>query len=856
MGPSREVRARRWAYRAADSDSDIRCVPASISTAQSATAQLRSVLYVDYGGAVFEISELVDRINPRQTILLLGAGASIPSGAPSGNELAKQLARHLKGLSNPESYSLSELCSIYERRQGRKALAEAVEQILKPLQPTKGIQLLPKFDWYKIYSTNFDLLVEKVYQNANSNLLVYRSNFDFSRQTANSTEYYKIHGCITQDQGFGHQAGMLLTEEDYERFSEFREAAFKTLAADMMTKDTLIVGQSLADPHLRELARETMRLHEKAGTPGRIFLLTYIRDEERAQMYLSRGAEVYFGSLDSLFDGLLSLLPKEELRDRGEETNFEPSLLPSELISVTTDVRHSLTLDANPRRLFNGSPATYADIAKGYTFQRSARKSLLRVLQQKPIAVILGAGGVGKTTLARQIATEIGQGVDAVWEHTNSFAFEARYWIDYEKRLQLQKKKALLVVDECIENLAQVGQLAAHLGTTQDPTLSLILTANTGQWEQRTKSRYIFSHGEAQTLTILSNDDIVSLIDVAAKKPDIRALVEQRFLSLPRREQIRVLRERCAADMYVCMKNIFASEELDFILLREYADLEPSAQEIYRNVAALDATGARVHRQLIMRTLGVEAGGLMAILTALTGIVSEYDIAPGDGLFGWETRHREVAKTIARYKFAAPADLETLFTSLIDSINPSVRLEREAAKALCTDVEFGIDKLADGGKQVDLLRKIVRLIPGEGIPRHRLIRHLIDQERLDEATKELREAINSIRINPVLGRYEVLLQIRKAQLTAGLMDQDRAAILLNAQALALKNIERYPADLHAYRIYGDVALGLAATGGGSDALDDAISRARKAESQILDPALVEMRSRLEAEQRRLLSSRN
>ena len=803
------------------------------------------------GGLVFDISDLIDRINPRQTILLLGAGASIPSGAPSGHQLSQRLARDIKGLSAADSYTLSELCSIYERRQGRQQLAEAVTQILRPLEPTKGIQLLPKFDWHRIYSTNFDLLIEKVYKALDINLSVYRSNFDFSKPAAaDSTEYYKIHGCITQDEGFGHQTRMLLTEEDYERYSEFREASFRSLAADMMTKDTLIIGQSLADPHLRDLARETLRLHEKSGTPGRIFLLTYTRDEERAQMYLSRGAEVYFGGLDDLFNGLLHLLPKDEVRDRAGGTKYEPSLLPSELISVTTDVRHSLTLDADARKLFNGSPATYADISKGYTFERSARKDLLKALQQKPIAVILGAGGVGKTTLARQIAVELGQGLDAVWEHTNSFALDAKYWIEYEERLQTRGKKAILVVDDCIENLAQVGQLAAHLGTIKQPALSLIMTANTGQWEQRAKSRYIFSHGEAQKLTILTNDDILSLIDVAAQKPEIRNLVETRFLSMPRSEQIRVLRERCAADMYVCMKNIFASEELDFILLREYAELDEPAQEIYRSVAALDATGARVHRQLIMRTLGVDAGGLMAMLTVLAGIITEYDIAPAHGLFGWETRHREVAKTIARYKFAAPADLEMLFNSLIDSINPSVRLEREAAKALCTDAEFGIDKLADGEKQVELLRKIVKLIPGEGIPRHRLIRHLIDQQRLDDAARELRDAVTSIRMNPVLGRYEVLLQIRKAQLTPGLMDEDRAAILLNAQTLALKNIERYPSDLHAYRIYGDAAVALAAAGGGSAALEDAIVRARKAESQILDPALIEMRRRLEAERRK------
>ena len=132
---------------------------------------------------MFEISELITRMNPRQTVLLLGAGASIPSGAPSGAQRAQRLARDLTGLPGAETYTLSELCSVYERRQGRTELATAVANILSPLEPTKGIQRLPHFDWCRMYSTNFDLLVEKVYKTGGSPLRVLRSNFDFSRQS-------------------------------------------------------------------------------------------------------------------------------------------------------------------------------------------------------------------------------------------------------------------------------------------------------------------------------------------------------------------------------------------------------------------------------------------------------------------------------------------------------------------------------------------------------------------------------------------------------------------------------------------------------------------------------------------------
>jgi len=322
--------------------------------------------------------------------------------------------------------------------------------------------------------------------------------------------------------------------------------------------------------------------------------------------------------------------------------------------------------------------------------------------------------------------------------------------------------------------------------------------------------------------------------------------VDSGFVNLPRGEQKRILRERCSADMYVCMKNIFASEELDYILLREFGELDEPSQDIYRHVAALEALGARVHRQLIMRLLNVEAGSLAGILTRLSGIVSEFDISPHRGLYGWETRHKIIAATIARYKYAQQSELEKLFERLIDAVNPTVRLEIESAKALCTE-DFGIDRLADVTRQVDLLKQVVDLLPGEAIPRHRLIRHLIDQDRLDEASLELRKALAAVSVNPVLARYEVLILVRQAELAPGLLPEDRLAILLDAEAKALKNLSRYSGDMHSYRVYGDVAIALAKAGDGTRALAEAVKRAEAAESSILDPAMREIRRRLNQE---------
>lgn len=796
-----------------------------------------------------ELGDFAQMVNPRQTALLLGAGASMPSGAPSGVELSRRLAKMLTGSISADAYALTEICSTFERQHGRQALAEAVRDNLQGLAPTGALQLLPTFDWYRIYTTNFDDLVEQVYRASGTPLTVRKSNFDFSRNVElGCLELFKIHGCISEDFGLGHRTRMMLTESDYEEFDNFRQAAFRALESDVLTKDILIIGQSLADEHLRDIVRESLRLANKAGAQGRIFLLAYERDDVRAELHRSRGAQVAFGSLDQLFAHLVQTLPPEETLT-GSAGEFVPSLLPHELVSTTIDAKHAASLTANARALFNGSSARYADIVSGLTFVRTDQLRVVRSLAEKPIAVLLGAGGVGKTTLARQVVTEVAQSVDYVWEHNATFALSGDHWIEYESRLRSAGQSAILMVDDCVDHLSAVGMIADHIGEQKTPALRLILTATTGRWRQRSKSRRVFSHGEAFTITRLTAEDIEALLNLTLENMEIKSLVDDAFIRLPRGEQSRILRERCSADMYVCMKNIFASEELDYILLREFGELEPAAQDIYRLVAALEALGAKVHRQLIVRLLNIEVGSLMAVLDSLAGVVSEFDISPDGGLYGWSTRHRVIASTIARYKYADQGELYNLFDDLVDGINPALRLEVETARALCTE-DLGISRLADPESQVALLRRVVRVLPGEGIPRHRLIRHLIDQDRLDEAAAELRAAQDTIRMNPVLARYEVLILVRRADLTHGLMDEDRVAILWNAQAKARQLLVRYPDDMHSYRVFADVAIKLAQRTGITEPLKEAAEQVKIAEGRLLDPALAEVRSKVEQELRR------
>ncbi|MEY4997534.1 MAG: hypothetical protein RLY59_938, partial [Actinomycetota bacterium] len=74
---------------------------------------------------------------------------------------------------------------------------------------------------------------------------------------------------------------------------------------------------------------------------------------------------------------------------------------------------------ADVSAIFNGWPARYADIARGFTFDRNVAIELSEKLRRNEVlcAVLLGASGVGKTSAARQALLRLRGSGFAAWEH-------------------------------------------------------------------------------------------------------------------------------------------------------------------------------------------------------------------------------------------------------------------------------------------------------------------------------------------------------------------------------------------------------------------------------------------------------
>lgn len=798
---------------------------------------------------MLSLSQLASELKPERTVLFLGAGASIPSGAPSGVQLIALVRAHL-GDPTEKVSTFAEECSLLEMQHGRDALVEAIRTPLQSLTPHGGIELIPRFKWRSIYTTNFDLLVEHAYRAANVPLAVVTSNMDYHRaDDDNLLPLLKLHGCIGNASGEGGRARIVVTERDHEESSQFRETLFNRLRFEMTTKDVLFVGYSLSDSDLSGHIKEAARLHRESHTPGKLYCLIYEHDEMRARLLEQYGLRVAFGGIDDLLDSLVSS-PREDL---ATPPSFRAHRLPAQLIPTTDDPAQLAQRAPNAVRLFEGSPATYADIANQLTFERSLELQMLNAIADGALSIsITGPAGVGKSTLGRRLLNRLRESGYHAWEHKHEFPLRSERWLELEQSLREKGEYGVLLIDDAPSHQRAVNQLADELSAKDNAHLSVILTAESSQWSVRTKSAALFSRGRVVSLSRLDSAEISRLVDLAAREPIVR-LVDARFAAQSRNAREEHLRKRCNADMFVALKNLFATDLLDNIILREFNALGEDgdstlkrAQEIYRNVAALQLAGLHVHRQVMLRMFSIPADDIAVLLTSLEGLVEEYDLDAENGMFGWRTRHEVIADVIYRYKFADNADRYALLRRAALSFNPAIAIERRSLIDLCNR-DRGIRGLTLPSQKITLYELLVTLMPHERVPRHRLISEHLAQGNLADADRALREADEVVGYDPPLQRYRIQLLVKRAESTPRLATEDRRALLLGAWDEALRAVQRKRPDMYAFFTLLDVARSLAQTAGDATRLDEALGLARLGCEQLLDPKLSERVHKFESD---------
>ena len=791
-----------------------------------------------------DISRLASDLKPERTVLLFGSGSSIPSLVPGVKELQEALQSKF-GVAS--TYSLAEQTEIIEiQKNDRRPLIEFLRSLIENKRPTGGILNLPLFTWKSIFTTNYDKLIEISYNRRSRPYVAYSSNFDFGRERpADSTQIFKLHGTIDKDVVDGDRSRIILTSSDYDLTEEYRENLFDRFKSDVGEGDLLVIGHSLADPDIKEVVERAARIRQKAGGQGAITVLSYSPDANLASILERKGITVCFGGLDDLFAALSKRVAPDLLV--ASTSSSDPLDIVSSLRPATVDVRHSLEIGRpNVAAMFNGWSASYPDVKAGLTFERVVASDAAKALANRKhqIVTILGPSGVGKTTAARQALTILsGQGVFC-WEHKTDQQLSAKDWRKVAGILEKEGKQGCLLIDDAHSELTEINDLIDYLVTDKVTVLSLILTSSKNQWYPRVKTPGFHNRSREYQFNRINEIEVDRLLDLLDRVPEISRLVGDAFTGFTRSERKQRLISRCDADMFVCLKNIFSSDQFDSIVLKEYADLSREAQDVYRAVAAMESAGVRVHRQLVIRLLGIPSMSIAPTLAGLQDIVHEYTVNQREGVYGWRGRHRVIMNIIAEHKYYSVDKRYDLFERVIDNLSPSYDIEVRTINELC-NVDTGLSTIPDKRRQNALLRKMMSVAPHERVPRQRLIRNLISLDDYDAASTEIRVFDADFRLDGPTTRYSIDLQVARATKTAGILDEDRIAILQKACEAAAAAASRFKDNKAVIGAYCEAALHLARLGGDRQFFDDAIRALRAAELKTGDRHITSMISRFE-----------
>lgn len=779
-----------------------------------------------------KLEQLVKRIVPEETILFFGSGATVESNAPSVDKLITNFGKDFDV--ETDGYTLGEITAIIEDDFSRRELIDKLREYLSRTKPIGGIKNLPLYPWKTIYTTNYDTVVETCYIQKNRPLNVYASNHDFSSSSIpGTTKYYKLHGTIEKDIAYGDSSRIVLTDFDYDEIEEYREFLMSKLQSDFHDSHLIIIGYSLNDEHIKKITNDAVK-RGKIASSNRVTLLIYTPDEHRAKIWEKRGFEVCFGGISDFFSELDGVVTNTSTNEEGLDNTFG---IITGLVPTTNIVSEEIVKSPNVNRMVNGSPATYSDIKGNFTFKRDVFNKIRdEILLQSNIShTILGPSGVGKTTLARQILFNLNDNGFECFEHRSDYEFDSRDWIEYTKKLVSEKKKAILLIDDAHTILNGVLRLIEYLDNSNINSLIILMTSSKDKWTFRPKNPSYFKRNMNYEIKLLSINEIDNLINIVENHGIIRRVINSNFEGFTRSEIKRRLRIQCESETFVCLKNIYATEKFDDIILREYADLDQDIQDIYRLVSALEYCGVRVHRQLVTRLLGIEGQAINRYLDSLIDIIYEYEIDKREGVFGWKGRHPVITEILIKYKFHDKLELFNLVEKVIDNIIPAYDIEVKSLKELC-NFTTGIPTLNNKNEQNRLIRKIISMVPNERVPRHRLIRNLMELEDFETCESEIKiyEKDFGDR-DPTIYRYKTKLRMERALKTKGIMSEDRNTILFQTIEDLVNYISDFPDNRFLLKELCNLGVIIAQRTGDKEWLGEGIALLKNAEIITQDP---------------------
>lgn len=209
--------------------------------------------------------------------VFIGAGMSISSGLSQWSELAEpyKLRMGIKTSSIPYErifqYAFGTNKAEYVRFKNEMCDSS------KKAKPQPVHRLIARMNFPRIWTTNYDGLLEKAYKDENMSYQLVARDEDIYRLDYERNQIIKMHGSLTDD----CTTDIVLTESEYENYIQNRKAIYQLLQTEIRSKNIIYLGFSFDDINLRRIISAVW----SQGIEGKVSYLFTVPPKKKAANY-------------------------------------------------------------------------------------------------------------------------------------------------------------------------------------------------------------------------------------------------------------------------------------------------------------------------------------------------------------------------------------------------------------------------------------------------------------------------------------------------------------------------------------------------------------------------------------------
>lgn len=644
---------------------------------------------------------LIQNIKSRNIVLFLGSGFSYNAihpknkQTPLGNDLSNLIANKFLG-GEYNNHPLTFVADLAISEFDLFTVQNYIAEIFEPFSPNESQILLSSFSWKAIFTTNYDLIVEKSYAQNKENLVqslskVYRNTPEQQIfKTPNSLPYYKLHGCIENINDA--DLPLILSTEQYISHLNNRDRLFLKLEELGQDYPILFIGYNNQDFNIRSILAKLDQL--KDGRPrsfmiGPNFSATEIRYwEGRKITCVPLGYEEFIKLIDSQITEREKKL--SVFRTEVEKPIFNKFQLKIEDLRPTESLMRFLDFESEyvhqsmicgnttPQAFFKGFFNNWDPIIRNFDIERNKQNRILTdlVLEDKYqeegksyVFVVKGYAGSGKSVLLKRLAWET-----AIEFNKLCLFIKPNTSLRVEPILELYnfvKERIYIFIDNAVQNENGIIELSSQALKDSVP-ITIITTERINVWNDRASlAKYI---SEDYTLQYLQENEIELILNKLEIHDSLGYLKNK-----TKKERKNELAEISGRVLLVALYEATGGKPFEEIIFDEYNSItSEDAKSLYITISVFHRLGYEVRAGLISRVHKISFEMFKEkLFSPLEFIVfSEKNYFIND--YTYKTRHPYIAQIIFELVLNTEQSRYDEYIRIISSLDIDYKSDRYA----------------------------------------------------------------------------------------------------------------------------------------------------------------------------------